>query len=82
MLRVEAVAERVGDHLVGHHPMMPSVGKTSQALIATRRLEDGLHASMMTIDPFQCKTAALPESWRGKRRHRECGGQTTSNTVS
>jgi hypothetical protein len=45
---VEAVAERMGDHVVGHHPTMPGVGKTAQAVVATRRLEDGLHAFMMT----------------------------------
>src|SRR5258708_15495709 len=30
MLGVEAVAERMGDHLVGHHPAMPGVGQTAQ----------------------------------------------------
>jgi hypothetical protein len=44
MLGVEAVAERMGDHVVGHHPTMPGVGKTAQAVVATRRLEDSLHA--------------------------------------
>jgi hypothetical protein len=28
MLGVKAVAECVGDDLVGHHPTMPGVGKT------------------------------------------------------
>src|SRR5437667_564956 len=36
MLGVEAVAERMGDNLVGHHPTMPSVGKTAQAVVTTR----------------------------------------------
>jgi hypothetical protein len=58
MLGVEAVAERMGDHVVGHHPTMPGVGKTAQAVVATRRLEDSLHASMMTILPSLCKTMA------------------------
>jgi hypothetical protein len=48
----------MGDHLVGHHPTMPGVGKTAQAVVATRRLEDSLHASMMTILPSLCKTMA------------------------
>jgi hypothetical protein len=29
MLRVETVAEGMADHLVGHDPMMPSLGKTA-----------------------------------------------------
>ena len=50
----------MGDHVVGHHPTMPGVRKTAQAVVATRRLEDSLHASMMTILPSLCKTMA----WR------------------
>jgi hypothetical protein len=57
MLGVEAVAERMGDHVVGHHPTVPGVGKTAQAVDATRRLEDSLHASMMTILPCLCKVS-------------------------
>ena len=62
MLGVEAVAERMTDHLVDHHPTMPGVGKTAQAVVATRRLEDSLHASMMTILPCLYKTMALASS--------------------
>ena len=62
MLGVEAVAERMGDHVVGHHPTMPGVGKTAQAVVATCRLEDSLHASMMTILPCLRKTMALASS--------------------
>jgi hypothetical protein len=29
MLRVEAVAEGMADLVVGHYPMMPSLGKTA-----------------------------------------------------
>jgi hypothetical protein len=29
MLRVEAVAEGMADHVVGHYPTMPSLGKTA-----------------------------------------------------
>jgi hypothetical protein len=43
MLAVEAVAERMGDHVVGHHPTMPGASKTSQAIVATRCFEDSLH---------------------------------------
>jgi hypothetical protein len=29
MLRVETVAERMADHVVGHNSMTPSLGKTA-----------------------------------------------------
>jgi hypothetical protein len=48
MLRVEAVAERMSDNFVGHHSAMPRVSKTPQAVIATGRLEDTLHAAILT----------------------------------
>jgi hypothetical protein len=62
MLGVEAVAERMSDHVVGHHPTMPGVGKTAQAIIATRSLEDCSHAFMMTILSCLCKTMARASS--------------------
>jgi hypothetical protein len=31
---------------------MPGAGKTSQAVVAARCLEDSLHASIMTVVPF------------------------------
>ena len=62
MLGVEAVAERMADHVVGHHPTMPGIGKTAQAVVATRCLEDRSHASMMTIVPCLCKTMAPASS--------------------
>jgi hypothetical protein len=62
MVGVEAVAERMGDHVVGHHPAVPGVGKTAQAGDATSRLEDSLHASMMTILPYLCKHVH-PSRW-------------------
>ena len=40
MLGMETVAERMADHIVGHHPVMPGVGKTAQAVNSTRCLED------------------------------------------
>src|SRR6516165_558998 len=49
MLGVEAVAERMGDHIVGHHPTMPGAGKTAHSVHSTRRLEDCLHPCIMTI---------------------------------
>jgi hypothetical protein len=55
MLGVEAMTERMADDVVGHHPTMPGVGKAAQAVVATRRFEDSLHASMMTIVPSLCK---------------------------
>jgi hypothetical protein len=58
MLGVEAVAEGMADHVVGHHPTMPGVGKAAQAIIATRCFGDSLHASMMTIVPSLCKMMA------------------------
>jgi hypothetical protein len=52
MLGMKAVAECMGDHVVGHHPPMPGAGKMAQALVATCRLEDSSHSSMMTIFPY------------------------------
>jgi hypothetical protein len=62
---VEAVTEGMVDHVVGHHAKMPGFGKTAQAVVATRRLEDSLHAPMMTIVPSLCKTMA---AWRVQPR--------------
>jgi hypothetical protein len=41
---------------------MPGAGKTSQAVVAAGRVEDSLHASMMTIVPCLCKTIAAGSS--------------------
>ena len=49
MLWVKTVAERMGDHVVRHHPTVPGVGKLAQAVDAAHRVEESLHASMMTI---------------------------------
>jgi len=65
MLGVEAVAERMADHVVDHYPTMPSTGKTAQAVASTRRLEDSLHALIMTIVPRLCKTVAAASFSRG-----------------
>jgi hypothetical protein len=56
MLRVEAVAEGMADHFIGHHPAMPGVGKTAQAVAAACRLKDCLHASIMIV-PYPGKMA-------------------------
>ena len=58
MLGMEAVAERMADHVIGHHPAMPRVGKTAQAVFATRCLKDCLHASIVTMLPSPGKTMA------------------------
>src|ERR1700674_5388749 len=74
MLGVEAVAERMADHVVSHHPTMPGAGKTAQAVVATRRLENSLHASIMTIVPCLCKTMAAASSSRGEGNPRHPKG--------
>jgi hypothetical protein len=58
MLGVEAVAEGMSDHLVGHHPTMPGISETAQAVVATRRLKDSLHIYMITILLHLFKTMA------------------------
>jgi hypothetical protein len=74
MLRVKAVAEGMADHVVGHHTTMPSLGQTAQAVVATRRLEYSLHASIMTIVPCVCKTMAAWDFSRVKRNPRHVMG--------
>jgi hypothetical protein len=49
MLGMETVAERMADHIVGHHPVMPGVGKSAQTVNCTRSLEDTAHATIMTV---------------------------------
>jgi hypothetical protein len=49
---------------------MPGVGKAAQAVVATRRFEDSLHASMMTIVPSLCKMMAAPPVQPGLRNPR------------
>jgi len=44
-MQVEAMAERMGHDVIGHHPLMPGVSKTAQAFIATRCLENSLHVT-------------------------------------
>jgi hypothetical protein len=71
MLWVKTVAERMGDHLVCHHPTVSGVGKSAQAVNPTHGIEESLHASMMTIlfhatqgtahvESVKCSSIALP----------------------
>src|SRR5579863_2574725 len=62
VLRVEAVAKRMGDHLVGQHSAMPGVGKTAQSVVTPRRFEDSLHASIITLLLCLCKTMGATHS--------------------
>jgi hypothetical protein len=55
----------MADHIVVHHPTVPGGGKTAKTLVATRRLEHGLHAFMMTIVPCPRKTVAAANSAGG-----------------
>jgi hypothetical protein len=59
---METVAECMADYVIGHHPTMPGIGKTKQAVVAARCLEDRMHASIMTIVPCPCKTMAAASS--------------------
>jgi len=63
---VDAVAGDMTDHVVGHHPTMPGVGKAAQAVVGTRCFENSLHASMMTILPSLCKMMAARVELRAK----------------
>ncbi len=49
MPRVETVAERVADYLIGDNPAMPGSSQSLQSLVAARGFEDGRHGYMMTI---------------------------------
>jgi len=44
---METMAERMADHLVGHHAAMPRIRKAKQALVAAGRLVHALHPSML-----------------------------------
>ena len=44
MLRMETVAERMADYLVGHRVAMPGSRKIAQAVNAARCLIDSAHA--------------------------------------
>jgi hypothetical protein len=55
MLRVEAMAEGVGNHFIGQYPAMPRPGKTAQADYATRGFKDRLHPFMIARLPSRCK---------------------------
>jgi hypothetical protein len=59
------LAERMGHDVVGHHPLMPRVSKTAQAVGDTRSLQDSLHVRMMTILSCICKTLTRSGPRRG-----------------
>ena len=48
VLGVEAVAEGVADHLVGHHPGMPRLGQQEQALVTAGGVVHALHGRIIT----------------------------------
>jgi len=58
MVGTEAMAERMRNHLIVHHPPMPGSSQTPHALHPTSRLEDALHSLIMTIAPGLCKPLA------------------------
>src|SRR5690348_998071 len=47
VLRMEPMAERVADYLIGHHPAVPRLSQADQALAATGRLIHTSHAPRM-----------------------------------
>jgi hypothetical protein len=47
VLGVEAVAERVADHLIGHHPGVPGVRQAKQTVSSARRVVNRLHVLKM-----------------------------------
>lgn len=52
MIGLEPVAEGVSDDFIGHHALVPGVGKAAHAVHAARGFEEGLHADMMTrVEP-------------------------------
>jgi hypothetical protein len=67
MLGMETVAEGMADYIVGHYPTMPGGGKTVQAVVSARCLEDSTHASIMTIVAGSRKTMADDEFRRKER---------------
>ena len=68
VLRVEAVAERMADHFVGHYPAMPGLGEAAQTADAARRIEDSAHTGMITKHPCPGKAnrANAPRTRRSR----------------
>ena len=62
MLRVEAMAERMGHDIVGHDTLMPCVSKAAQAVVATGCIKNSLHVPMMTTLSCLCKTVTPADS--------------------
>jgi hypothetical protein len=61
MVRLKSVAERMTDHRVGHHAVMPGSGKTPHAVHSPCSFEDGAHASIIAkaLFPRNLKPPAL-----------------------
>jgi len=78
MLGVEA--ERMADHVVGHHPTMLGAGKTKHAVDSNSRLEDRLHPCIMTIVLRLCKTMAAVEFSPRVLRHNCSNNSSTVNS--
>lgn len=72
VLRMEPVAERVSDHLVGHDPRMPSVGQTQQSVGPSRGLVHRHHRRRMAV--------LGPSLMTGARRVR-CGALPAWNAI-
>ena len=72
MLWVEAVAERMADHVVGYHPAMPGEGKATKSIDSTRSLEDSFHASTLSQENgcdllVELRPADLPNSTNAEK---------------
>jgi hypothetical protein len=60
MLGVEAVAERMGDHVIGHHPTMPGADKLAdQEQERSARMEKALAA--LDLDKNETQVAPPAE---------------------
>lgn len=55
MVGMEAVAEGMADHFVGHDSTMPGVGETAQAVHSACGFENSLHGSIMQSCNAFCK---------------------------
>jgi hypothetical protein len=68
VLRMESVAERVADNLVGHHPVMPCLSQAEQTLAAARHLIDASHLQMMSAGSPPGRPRPAPSTVTGLRR--------------
>lgn len=70
MLGVEAMAEGMGDLLVGHDPPVPGRSKPPQAVHFTRRLKDRWHGGIIASLPHRSKMTGAAPGARCQRVHR------------